>query len=262
MVQDPTGFTQACPRLRRAPAYAAGVASRRRQAIVVLGGVAAVCAWCGWVSGFHRRTAPALATWLVTLAAVVAVDVLLWQGRHGRRPGWRVEPVAEPWPPPGARGRHPALIGTVPWLALVLIGTAWDVLGLDSGPHQYHLTISALSQAYRPLNAATLLVWIVAGVGYGLARARAPLPHPPRATGANPVLAAAPALLLPPDPLLGVGFWLGLFAAGVALDVVARRTRGRIAAAEQLLRFVTAPLAANVVLVLAWAYAGYHLFAF
>lgn len=241
------------------------MARRRRQAIVVGCWAVAVCAWCGWVSGFHRRTAPALATWIVTICAVVVADVLLWQGRHGRRPGWRVEPVAEPWPRPGAAGRHPALLGTAPWLALVLAGTAWDVLGLDSGPHQYHLTVSALAQAYRPLNAATLLVWIVAGLGYGLARARAPLDHrapAPAPPGTRPAPAAAPALLLPASPPLGLGFWLGLFAAAVALDAVARRTRGRIATAEEVLRLVTAPVGANVVLVLAWAYAGYHLFAF
>ena len=47
-----------------------------------------------------------------------------------------------------------------------------------------HLTISALAQAFRALNAALLLVWMLAGLGYGLTRARAhdesnsePQPH-------------------------------------------------------------------------------------
>ena len=58
----------------------------------------------------------------------------------------------------------------MPWLILVLVAVAWDVLGIDTGPHQYHLTISALAQAYRPLNAALVLFWILAGVGYEMAR--------------------------------------------------------------------------------------------
>ena len=55
------------------------------------------------------------------------------------------------------------------------VALAWDVLGIDTGPHQYHLTISALAQAYRPLNAALLLVWMLVGVGYEAARVRAPI---------------------------------------------------------------------------------------
>ena len=67
-----------------------------------------------------------------------------------------------------------ALRGVAPWILLVVVALAWDVLGIDTGPHQYHLTISALAQAYRPLNAALLLTWMLAGVGYEAARARAP----------------------------------------------------------------------------------------
>lgn len=220
----------------------------------------ALGAWCGWASGFHRRTAPALVTWLVSLAAVVAVNLLLWQGRQGRRPGWRLQLAAEPWPRPPA-GTQAALAGTSPWLALALVGIAWDVLGLDTGPHEAHLTISALTQAYRPLNAAMLLVWMLAGAAYGAARARAPAgagrDRPPGAA-----LVVPPALLLPSDPPLGVAFWLGLVAAGVVLDAVARRTGGRIADAEELLRFVTRPPAGRLLLALAWGFAGYHLFAY
>ena len=65
-----------------------------------------------------------------------------------------------------------------------MVALAWDVLGIDTGPHEYHLTISALAQAYRPLNAALLLVWMLAGVGYGAARARAPV----ASTSADPVI--------------------------------------------------------------------------
>jgi hypothetical protein len=48
--------------------------------------------------------------------------------------------------------------GVAPWLGFIVVIVAWEVLGIDTGPNQYHLTISALAQAYRPLNAALLLV--------------------------------------------------------------------------------------------------------
>src|ERR1700733_4306889 len=114
--------------------------------------VIALCAWCGWVSGYHRTTGPAEITWLVTAVAVILVDVALWRGRRGGRRGWRLEPVGDPWPRQGLGGPGPALRGVAPWLALIVVVLAWEVLGIDTGPHQYHLTISALAQAYRPLN--------------------------------------------------------------------------------------------------------------
>ena len=75
------------------------------------------------------------------------------------------EPDRPPWPRPGRGGAGPALRGVAPWLGLTLVVVAWEVLGIDTGPHQYHLTISALAQAYRPLNAALLLVWVLVGIG-------------------------------------------------------------------------------------------------
>ncbi len=241
-----------------------------------------LCAWCGWVSGFHRATPPARITWVCSLAAVVAVNVLLWRGRRGRRLGWSVAPVGRSWPTAG-RG---ALVGVLPWLALAVAAATWDVLGLLTGPHQPHLTISALSQAFRPLNAALLAVWMLVGVGYGLARARAPLlsdrshrqapggagtSHggaavaPAAAVHLAPAaavhLAASVALLLPDNRAVGVAFWLSVAAVGIAIELVARRSAGRFATAEQLMRFITARRAANLVLVAAWIYAGYHLFA-
>ena len=138
---------------------------------VVLGiaGVA-VGAWCGWASGFHRATRAAEITWLVTLAAVVLFDVGLWRGSTVGRPAWFLEPARDPWPRPGRGGGGPALRGVASWVSLILVVLAWEVLGIDSGPHQYHLTISALAQAYRPLNAALLLVWVLIGIGYEAAR--------------------------------------------------------------------------------------------
>jgi hypothetical protein len=166
-------------------------------------------------------------------------------------------------------------VGVSLWLGLSLVVLAWEILGIDTGRHEAHLTISALTQAFRPLNAAMLLVWMVVGLGYGAARARAPAVDQsssfhrngaerssPLASGMSAHLPATlPALLLPSSRPAGVAFWLGLVIAIVLVDLAARRSGGRLANAEELLRFITAPTAANILLVVAWTYAGYHLFA-
>jgi hypothetical protein len=77
----------------------------------------------------------------------------------------------------------------------------------------------------------------------------------------HPHVAAAPALLLPASPAAGVAFWVALPVAGVLLDVVARRTNGQVATAEEFVRFVSTSSVANVALIAAWVFAGYHLFA-
>jgi hypothetical protein len=59
-----------------------------------------------------------------------------------------------------------------------------------------------------------------------------------------------------------VAFWVGLVAVCVLVDQAARRSRGRMANAGELIRLISRPRAANVVLVVAWAYAGWHLFAY
>jgi hypothetical protein len=253
----------------------------RERLVAVVLGAGAVVAWCGWVSGFHRDSTAAVVTWLCSLAAVIVIDLLLWRGRRGARPGWHLAPVVDPWPRPGRGGAGRALCGVAPWLVVILIALTWDVLGLDSGPHSYHLTISALSQAYRPLNAAVLLAWLACGVGYEVARARAPGPgaQPPRhphhdpgdarANAAFGVLVVAPAshahsgpaLLLPSSPPLGVAFWLAVPAAAVCLDLVARHSSGKVANAEEFVRFVSTSPLANLALIAAWVFAGYHLFA-
>jgi hypothetical protein len=156
-------------------------------------------------------------------------------------------------------------------LVLVTVAAAWDVLGIDTGTHEAHLTISALSQAFRPLNALLLLVWMSVGIGYGVARARSPVPAVPPASPQGDVAprwgaafiptAARPALLLPSSRPLGVAFWLAVLAVGIVIDVVARRTHGRVATVEELVRFISTSWIANVVVVFAWTFAGYHLFA-
>ncbi len=234
-------------------------------------------AWCGWVSGFHRGTAPARITWGISLAAIVAVDLLLWRGRRGLRPGVRLEPVAFGWPPTGAR-HTTVLAGVAPWVTLALVVLVWDVLGLVTGRHTAHLTISALTETFRTLNAAMLLVWVSVGIGYGVMRARSPAGPAPTSPvsgsrgrlfsplpliGAPGLVLTAPVagLLLPNNRAAGVAFWLGVVGAALVIEVMARRSGGRVANAEQFLRLVTTPRAANAFAVVAWTYAGYHLFA-
>ena len=244
-------------------------------------GTVAVLVWCGWVSGFHRSTTAAEVTWGCSVTAVLSVDALLWRGQRGRRPGWHLEPAADPWPRPGLGGARRALAGVGPWLVLILAAVAWDVLALDTGPHSYHLTISALSQAYRALNAVVLLVWIAVGVGYGVARARAPRAPAEAArrvrtdpggiargaafgaagTGSRGHLLSVPALLLPSSPPVGIAFWIAVPVAALLVDMAARRSRGTLATAEEFVRFVSTAWGANLLLIVAWLFAGYHLFA-
>jgi hypothetical protein len=58
-----------------------------------------------------------------------------------------------------------------------------------------------------------------------------------------------------------VAFWVGLVVACVLVDLAAKRSRGRIASAEEFVRLISRPRAANVLLVGAWVFAGWHLFA-
>jgi len=247
---------------------------------MVIGSVGiATCVWCGWASGYHRTTAAAEITWLVTAITVIVADTALWRGRTGGRLGGHLDAVGDPWPRPGRGGNRSAFWGVAPWLALVGVVVAWEVLGIDTGPHRYHLTISALAQAYRPLNAALLLVWVLVGIGYEAARVRSPAsnlamfdgPRDPGASGNGNALAAtmasmgnhhgAPALLLPSSPPVGVAFWVAVPLVAVLIDIAARHSKGRRATAEEFVRFVSTTRLAHITLVAAWFFAGYHLFA-
>jgi hypothetical protein len=233
-----------------------------------------LCAWCGWASGRPHSTVSAFVAWAVSLAAVVVVDLLLGRGRHHRRYALTLRPTDHPWPRPGRGGVGPSLLGTAPWLALALVVVVWEILGIDTGPHRAHLTISALAQAFRPLDAGLWLAWMLVGLGYGVARARAPVEGASDrsasgvATGnlsgaavADRHPAGLPALLLPGSRGVGVAFWLLVVAAGVVVDVVARRSRGRLAGAGEMVRFVSRSPLAHLALTAAWVYAGWHLFA-
>ena len=234
----------------------------------------ALCAWCGWASGLHHSTVPAFVAWSVSLAGVVTVDLSMWRGRRHRRWALPLRPADLPWPRPGRGGTGPALVGTAPWSALVLVVIVWEILGIDTGPHVAHLTISALAQAFRPLDAGLWLAWISVGLGYGVARARAPVEDVPgrsdhgASTGTLSGMAGVhrhpvgvPALLLPDNRGAGVAFWLLVVVACVLVDLTARRSRGRLADAGELVRSVSGSALVTVVLSAAWAYAGWHLFA-
>ena len=236
----------------------------------VFGGVL-LCAWCGWVSGFHTDSAAAVATWLVSVAVVICIDLTLWS-RH-RRPEGQVShlSLAAPWPRPGNGGAVRALYGLSPWLILIALAAAWDVLGIDTGPHETHLTISALAQAFRPVNAALLLVWMLVGFGYGVARARAPRTTSPGGPAGAHLMAgflvplrgrsSVPSLLLPSSRPVGLLFWGAVLVVGLVVDQAARQSSGTFASSGDLVRFTTSALPVRVVLITAWLFAGYHLFA-
>ena len=96
----------------------------------------------------------------------------LWRGSDGRPTGMASRTgAASHGPGPAEVAADRRFEGWRRGSSLIVVVLAWEILGIDSGPHQYHLTISALAQAYRPLNAALLLVWVLIGIGYEAARA-------------------------------------------------------------------------------------------
>ena len=247
-------------------------------------GVAALCVWCGWASGFDHSTVGALTTWAASLGGVVVIDVWWWRSQRGRWPGLRRPADAGPagQPPPQVR-RSATARRTWPWWALVVVVVAWEALGIDTGRRSAHLTVSALAQAFRPMHAALLAAWILVGLAFGAIRARADEPEgaaaspagpPTPALGALGVGAAASArgaagplghpgvaLLLPDDRAAGVAFWVGVLVVAVLLEVGARRWPASLAGAAEMVRLVSGPPVARVLLVVAWTYAGWHLFA-
>ena len=113
---------------------------------------------------------------------------------------------------------------------------------------------------------------MLAGLLYGVARARAVGPESGtaataggEATGGAVAAAwlrpASTGLLLPASRPAGVAFWICVVAAGGVIEVVARRSDGRLATAGDVIRLLTTSVAGRLIVVLAWAYAGFHLFA-
>jgi hypothetical protein len=56
-------------------------------------------------------------------------------------------------------------------------------------------------------------------------------------------------------------FWEAVLVAGIVVDQTARRSRGTFATSGELVRFTTSAPLVRILLVGAWLFAGYHLFA-
>jgi hypothetical protein len=165
-------------------------------------------------------------------------------------------------------------VRTWPWIALVVVTVVWELLALDTGTGAPHLTISALAQAFRAFNAAVLAGWIVIGLCYGFSRAGlegevgdggdqvGPAVSVSIVVGGSPRLphGALLANVLPAVRNVGVGFWIAVGAVAGVIDLVGR-VSGVTADAGELLRLVARPRFARVGLIIAWGYAGWHLFA-
>lgn len=232
---------------------------------------ALLVAWCAWASAFPAGTRDGQLVWLVSLAGVLAAAGIaqLRAKRYQRLPAYRTRPAS----------REQVLRWLAPWLVLALIILAWEILGIDTGRHEPHLTISALTLAFRPLRALILAVWVCVGIYFAEVRSRRSEQRSKAAT-ANPVtppdtLAGVSlftsAILLGHGHLLallegdsravGVAFWIGVGACGLVVESVARRSTGRVATFGELLAFVSRPPVARLLLAAAWVYAGWHLFA-
>lgn len=242
--------------------------SARRPGRIAVGllSLSLLAAWSGWLSGFRQSTTAAAASWSITLLVICLVDVSLWL--RGRR--------AYAKPAATTSGARRGFVRHLLWLVLLLVVAAWEALGIDTGPRTPHLTISALALAYRAVDAALLLAWILVGLGYGAVRAqiaagrRTDRPSvPPTSPGSTspPALAGAflvgghgVGLLLPASRAAGVVFWICWVGACFAAELVARRSNGRLATAEELLAVLSGPPPARIFLAGAWGYAGWHLF--
>ena len=73
-------------------------------------------------------------------------------------------------------------------------------------------------------------------------------------------MSVIPALIEGRSRAVGVGFWVVVLVSGVILDVVTRGSEGKFATSGEALRLVSRPRAAQVALVGAWTFVGWHLF--
>ncbi|MHB1508803.1 MAG: hypothetical protein ACYCST_13245 [Acidimicrobiales bacterium] len=264
-----------------------------RRELVVLLNLVVLCAWCGWASSYRLSTWQSWATWLASLLVVVAAYVAISRGRRGLRLGLEVPAVAR-WQvtkgvgPGNPVGVSTALVRLSPWLLLALAILTWEALGIDTGTHAPHLTISALSQTFRALHAALLAVWMAVGIGYAIATAgiqtHGRTAGDPSGSGVvagllggwseraanqyrlvpGPDLShrtAVLALLLGRSRAVGVAFWVGVAICSALIETAARHSHERIPDFLRVLELVSRPVPARLVLIAAWTFAGWHLFA-
>lgn len=197
--------------------------------------------------------------WSLSTATVVAVDSVLARRR-------KTSPLGRPagaGPSTSTAAARRARAGA-PWLVLVAIAVVWEVLAIDTGRRAPHLTVSALALAFRPLEAALYLVWLGVGLLYGVAAGTGRKGAVRAGSGApsstRPALSLL-ALLLPHSRAAGVAFWVVFAGAALATEGAGRLSNGRTATATEALSALRESRGARIVLPLAWAYAGWHLFA-
>jgi hypothetical protein len=119
--------------------------------------VAAVIALAVVDSGTSLGTWQARATYAGTAVAVVVVASAVRRSRRltGSAPGAAGRPTGARDP---AGGRGLAL-----WLGVVGVAATWDVLALLTPPDRHHLTLSALTLAYRAFHVIVFTCWVAVG---------------------------------------------------------------------------------------------------
>ena len=204
--------------------------------------------WCGFVSGFHRSTAAAVATWCVSFLAVIGstgCSTVIGAASNSRSSPC---PQTELAGPSRCRPRQ-----NPSWHFAVASPPPRD-RRLGGARHRHRPAFRSLDdqrprESYRAIDAALLFVWILVGIGYGIMRPRTPAddgssPRDANDAGVASSSAAIAVAMRPETPVLGVllpnnraagvTFWVGSVGTCVLADVTARvheratRDRGRI----------------------------------
>lgn len=218
-----------------------------------LAGAAALVAWTALASFGRPGTPLGQAAWAGSLAIVV-LSGASWGIAARRRP-------------PHPRAEVAQRTGSwLPWLALAVVVTAWEALGIDTRPQVVHLTLSSLVLHFQGMRAAAELVWC--GIGLAFARVRA---DEARQRGTRPLRGGgvdapgAPfvvlALLIGTDPSTGFAFFAAVMAAAGVLEALSRCRRSGVASLAETLRRLGEPPALRLMSAAVWVFGGWHLFA-
>ena len=125
--------------------------------------------YAGFASAYPRSTWPARFTYAFpTLIFLILLATIPRQRRQqaaawffhgakgGKEPHWPRRPLS----------KKEVMVQLSPWMIVFVAVVTWEILALLTPPNQHHLTISALSQAYRPFHALLFLAWLGSGAGY------------------------------------------------------------------------------------------------